>query len=95
MILGKVIGNVVSTVKNKTLEGFKLMLVKQADLSGNPFGKPLVAVDSVDAGEGDLVLMLKEGGSAKIVLKRNKMPVNLVIVGVVDTVDLDGWAEAK
>jgi len=95
MILGKVIGNVVSTVKNKTLEGFKLMLVKQADLSGNPIGKPLVAVDSVDAGEGDLVLMLKEGGSAKIVLKRNKMPVNLVIVGVIDTVDLDGWVEAK
>ena len=95
MILGKVIGNVVSTIKNKTLEGFKLMLVKQTDISGNPVGKPLVAVDSVDAGEGDLVLILKEGGSAKIVLKRNKMPVNLVIVGVVDTVDLDGWAEAK
>lgn len=95
MILGKIIGNVVSTVKNKTLEGFKLMLVKQTDLSGNPIGKPLVAVDSVDAGEGDLVLMLKEGGSAKIVLKRSRMPVNLVIVGVVDTVDLDGWVEAK
>ncbi|HNY10489.1 MAG TPA: EutN/CcmL family microcompartment protein [Candidatus Wallbacteria bacterium] len=95
MILGKVIGNVVSTIKNKTLEGFKLMLVKQTDISGNPVGKPLVAVDSVDAGEGDLVLILKEGGSAKIVLKRNKMPVNLVIVGVVDTVDLDGWVEAK
>lgn len=95
MILGKVIGNVVSTIKNKTLEGFKLMLVRQTDLSGNLIGKPLVAVDSVDAGEGDLVLMLKEGGSAKIVLKRSKMPVNLVIVGVVDTVDLDGWVEAK
>jgi len=95
MILGRVIGNVVSTVKNKALEGFKLMLVKQADLSGNPVGKPLVAVDSVDAGEGDLVLMLKEGGSAKMVLKRSKMPVNLVIVGVIDTIDLDGWAEAK
>lgn len=94
MILGRVIGNVVSTIKNKSLEGFKLMLVRQADLSGNPMGKPLVAIDSVDSGTGDLVVMLKEGGSAKMVLKKSKMPVNLVIVGVVDTVDLDGWVAA-
>ena len=91
MFMGKVLGNVVSSVKNKSLEGLKLMLVKQTDISGNAIGKPLVAIDSVDAGEGDRVLLLKEGGSAKMILKRNKMPVNLVIAGVIDTVDLYGW----
>ncbi len=91
MFIGKVLGNVVSSVKNKKLEGLKLMLVRQTDVNGNLTGKPLVAVDSVDSGEGDRVLVLKEGGSAKMVLKRDKLPLNLVIVGVIDTIDLDGW----
>ena len=91
MFIGKVVGNVVSSVKNKKLEGLKLMLVRQTDVNGNLTGKPLVAVDSVDSGEGDRVLVLKEGGSAKMVLKRDKLPLNLVIVGVIDTIDLDGW----
>jgi ethanolamine utilization protein EutN len=91
MFIGKVLGNVVSSVKNKKLEGLKLMLVRQTDLNGNLTGKPLVAVDSVDSGEGDRVLVLKEGGSAKMVLKRDKIPLNLVIVGVIDTIDLHGW----
>lgn len=91
MFIGKVLGNVVSSVKNKKLEGLKLMLVRQTDLNGNLIGKPLVAVDSVDSGEGDRVLVLKEGGSAKMILKRDKIPLNLVIVGIVDTIDIDGW----
>ncbi len=91
MFIGKVLGNVVSSVKNKKLEGLKLMLVRQTDPNGNLTGKPLVAVDSVDSGEGDRVVVLKEGGSAKIVLKRDKIPLNLVIVGIIDTIDLHGW----
>jgi ethanolamine utilization protein EutN len=91
MFIGKVLGNVVSSVKSKKLEGLKLMLVKQTDIDGNLTGRPMVAIDSVDSGEGDRVLVLKEGGSAKIVIKRDKLPINLVIVGVVDTVDVDGW----
>lgn len=91
MFIAKVLGNVVSSVKSKKLEGLRLMLIKQTDLAGNLTGKPMVAIDSVDSGEGDRVLVLKEGGSAKLVLKREKLPVNLVIVGVVDTLELDGW----
>ncbi len=95
MFIGKVLGNVVSSVKNKKLEGLKLMLVRQTDINGNLTGKPLVAVDSVDSGEGDSVLVLKEGGSAKMVLKRGTIPLNLVIVGVIDTIDLDGWKSVE
>jgi len=94
MFIGTVTGNVVSSVKNKNLEGFKLMLVKQTDVYGEALGKPLVAIDSVDSGIGDRVLVLKEGGSAKLVLKRNKIPVNLVIVGVIDTLDIEKWVPA-
>lgn len=91
MFLGRVIGNVVATVKNTNLEGSKLMLVRQADIDGNPVGKPQIAVDTVDSGEGDTVVIMKEGGSARLLLKKSKAPVNLVVVGVVDTVELDGW----
>ncbi len=94
MFIAKVLGNVVASVKNKKLEGLKLMLVKQTDLNGEVKGRPMVAIDSVDAGEGDRVLVLKEGGSARLVLKRDKIPVNLVIVGVIDTIDIEGWKEA-
>lgn len=91
MFIAKVIGNVVSTIKNPKLEGFKLMLIKQLDIDGNLIGKPMVAIDSIDSGIGDKVLVLKEGGSAKIVLKRERMPVNLVIVGVIDKIELTNW----
>ena len=94
MFIGKVTGNVVSTIKDKNLIGAKLMTVKQVDVTGlKPYGKPMIAIDSVDAGIGDNVLLLKEGGSARLLLKKNKIPVNLVIVGVIDTVELDGWQE--
>ncbi len=96
MFLGKVIGNVVSTIKDKNLNGAKLMTVKQVDVKNlAPYGKPMIAIDSVEAGIGDNVLLLKEGGSARLLLKKNKIPVNLVIVGVVDNVDLDNWQDLE
>jgi len=93
MFLGKVLGNVVATIKNKNLDGTKLMLIRQTDVHGTLTGKPQIAVDTVDAGEGDTVILMKEGGSARKLLKRAGAPVNLVIVGVVDTVDLGGWTQ--
>ncbi|BBM85448.1 EutN/CcmL family microcompartment protein [Candidatus Uabimicrobium amorphum] len=89
MILCKVMGNVVATHKNKELENNRLLLVQPIDLNRNPKGSSLVAFDRVDAGEGDIVLVVKEGGSARIAFNNKKIPLQSFIVGVVDDIDVD------
>jgi microcompartment protein CcmK/EutM len=64
MLIAKVVGTTVSTMKDEKLTGRKLLIVRQADEHGNPIGKPYVAVDTVDAGAGDLVLTCA-GSSAR------------------------------
>ncbi len=88
MIIGKVMGTVVSTVKHYKLEGRKLLLVQPLDPEGKPQGRRLLAIDSVDAGVGDRVLVVKEGRAAGLALGRSSGPVDAAIVGVVDSVDL-------
>lgn len=88
MLLGRVIGNVVSTVKNPKLEGAKLMLVQPLDLDGQARGVPVIAIDSVDAGVGDRVLLTLDGKSAMQALGRGLAAVDAAILGVVDAVDL-------
>lgn len=88
MILGRVHGSVVSTIKDAELQGHRLLLVQPLDLDGAPLGKDLVAVDTVGAGPGDRVLMFKEGGSARLLLKNPKVPLQLVIVAVVDSLEV-------
>ena len=56
MLIAKVIGTTVSTIKDETLKGCKLLILRQTEVDGIPFGKPYVAVDTLDAGIGDLVL---------------------------------------
>ena len=65
MLIAKVIGTTVSTIKDEKLEGRKLLILRQTDETGEPSGKPYVAVDTVDAGIGDLVLTAA-GSSAPI-----------------------------
>lgn len=89
MILGKVLGPVVSTVKIKSLESYKLLRVQPVLPDGSSTGKPVVAVDSVQAGEGDTVLVLDEGGSAGIILGLTGQPIRTVITGIVDSIDID------
>jgi len=88
MQICKIIGNVVATAKNRHLVGKKLMLVQPLSLDGKFMGKELIAIDSVGAGIGDDVLVISEGGSAQIVLQNKKMPVQTVIVGIVDGIDI-------
>jgi len=88
MILGEVTGTVVSTVKHYKVEGRKLLLVRPLTLEGQFDGKPLVAIDSVDAGVGDRVLVVREGKAAGMALGRAWGPVDAAIVGIVDSVDL-------
>ncbi len=88
MILGRVTGVVVATHKHYKLEGRKLLLVQPLDLEGEPQGVVILAVDSVDAGEGDRVLVVQEGKSASMVSERAESPLDAAVVAVVDAVDL-------
>jgi len=93
MDIARVVGHVVATIKHSKFQGCKLLRVAPED----PFGQPLpgpntIAIDLVDAGEGDRVLVCHEGISAIAALGRGKAPVEAVIVAVVDSVRFaPGW----
>jgi ethanolamine utilization protein EutN len=88
MQLARVIGTVVSTQKNRKLEGAKLMLVQPLTLEGEPRGTALLAIDSVGAGVGEHVLVVIEGKAAGDALGRKAAAVDAAIVGIVDAVEL-------
>ena len=85
MILARVVGTVVATRKDERLVSSKLMLVRPVDPRGNAEGSYLVAVDTVDAGFGETVLIVS-GSSARMASGMKDCPVDAVIVGIVDTV---------
>ena len=87
MLIGTVIGPVVSTMKHKTLVGAKLLLVQPLTLEGQPKGVPVLTIDSVGAGIGDRVLYLIEGKAAQDALGRTGAPVDAAIMGIVDSVE--------
>lgn len=95
MIICKVVGEMVSTIKDPSLVGHKLMIVQPMNLNNLPEGASFIAIDKVDAGPEDLVLVNKEGSSARILLENERIPVQAVIVGVIDGVDIfdDGTGE--
>jgi microcompartment protein CcmK/EutM len=88
MYIGKVIGTVVSTIKIDHLQDRKLLLVDQLDLKGMETGEYDIAVDVVQAGPGDTVLVIDEGNGARQILGIDPGAVRAVIVGVVDEVTL-------
>jgi microcompartment protein CcmK/EutM len=88
MYIGKVIGTVVSTIKIAHLEGRKLLLVNQLDLGGEETDDYDIAVDVVQAGPGDTVLVIDEGNGARQILGIDPGAIRAVIVGVVDEVAL-------
>jgi microcompartment protein CcmK/EutM len=88
MYIGKVIGTVVSTIKIDHLEDHKLLIVDLLDLEGQETGYYDIAVDVVQAGLGDTVLVIDEGNGARQVLGIDPGAVRAVIVGVVDEVAL-------
>lgn len=89
MFLAKITGNVVSSHKNSALNGRKLLLVRKLDVStGKVTGKEIVAVDTVGAGKGEIVMIVKEGSVAQQVLESKSVPVHTVIVGIVDKIDI-------
>ena len=86
MIICNVIGDIVSTVKNEHFKGKKLMIVQPLDLDNNPEGEAFLAIDTVQAGSGDCVLVMREGGSARIIFQDDEIPVQPVITAIVDEV---------
>lgn len=89
MRLGRVAGTVVSTVKDEGLVGYKLLLVDETNTRGNGLGRYVVAVDTVDAGVGDVVLTVG-GSSARLTRLTRDRPVDAAIVAVVETLEVDG-----
>lgn len=90
MYIAKVIGTVVATIKISHLDGHKLLLVDQLDLQGEETGAYDIAVDVVQAGPGDTVLVIDEGNGARQILGLDPGAVRAVVVGVVDEVSISG-----
>lgn len=89
MLIARVIGSTISTIKDPKLTGQKLLVVRQTDERGEPFGKPYVAIDTVDAGIGDLVLTAA-GSSARQTTQTKDTPVDAVIMAIIDSLQVDG-----
>jgi microcompartment protein CcmK/EutM len=89
MVLGKVVGTVVSTKKEDELTGLKFLLVKACDADGKPTGSTVVAVDAVGAGVGEVVLYAS-GSSARQTKVTKDRPVDATIMAIVDQVEIDG-----
>lgn len=90
MLLAKVKGNVVSTPKNKYLSGQKLLLVHPVDFDNNYIGnKDIIALDLIDAGIGDTVLVVQEGDAVQQILGHSNAPVNTMIVAIVDNIEIN------
>jgi ethanolamine utilization protein EutN len=89
MILGRVVGQAVATVKRPQFEGATLLLVQPETPEGTPFGATLLAVDGVGAGVSERVLVVVEGRAAGEIVGRKLTPVDAAIVGIVDQVDVE------
>jgi len=87
MEIGLVVGNITSTIKHPAFNRSRLLLVESLDSDLNRSGITTVAVDSVSAGIGDLVLVAREGRAAGDVLGRKEVPVRSVIVGLIDEIN--------
>jgi len=89
MIIARVIGNVVATQKNERYENARVMLCQPVDLAGRETGATLIALDTVDAGVGDLVMIVQEGwGASTAATGEPGAAIDSAIVGVVDYLDL-------
>ncbi len=89
MRIAVVIGATISTIKDPKIQGRKLLVVRETDEAGQAYGKPLVAVDTVDAGTGDLVL-IAQGSSARMTDVTKDTPVDAVIMAVIDSLEVGG-----
>ncbi len=96
MKIGEITGSVVSTMKLPTYHGEKILTVQPLDLNLQPKGDVVLAIDNVDAGVGDRVLLLQEGGVVKDVLKiPHASPIRSIVIGVIDEIQSDPEGEVS
>ncbi len=89
MLIGRVIGDVVATQKHASHHGRKALLVQPLQLDGSDRGNAVVALDAVDAGVGDRVLLVTEGYSAMTGVGRPNSPIDMAVIGVIDLIHFD------
>ena len=88
MLIARVIGDLVATQKTPSHEGQKLLIVQPLNLDGSDRGAPVIAVDAVQAGTGDRVLLTHDGFSAMTSVGRPGSPIDMAVIGVIDAVEL-------
>ena len=88
MIIGRVVGEIYSTINHPFYDAKKLLVVEKTTPAGEPTGDYLIAVDVVDAGVGEPVLVLDEGNGARQVFASDDAPVRSVVVGIIDQIGL-------
>ena len=87
MLIGRVVGTVVSTQKHRKFEGAKLLLVQPLNIDDTPRGQAVLAIDGVGAGVNEKVLIVLEGRAAGEALGKKAAPVDAAIIGIIDAVD--------
>jgi len=88
MLIARVVGELVATEKHPSHEGRKLLLVQPLNLDGTDRGDAVVALDAVDAGVGDKVLLATEGFSAMTSVGRPNSPIDMSVIGFIDHIEL-------
>jgi microcompartment protein CcmK/EutM len=88
MLIARVVGELVATQKDASHEGRKLLLVQPLNLDGSDRGDAVVALDAVDAGVGDKVLLATEGFSAMTSVGRPNSPIDMSVIGFIDHIEL-------
>ena len=88
MILGRVCGAIHSTINHQFYDNRRILLVDRLELDGKPSGDYIIAIDSVDAGAGETVLVIDEGNSARQIVKDDMAPLRSIIIGIVDDVEV-------
>ena len=94
MLLAKVVGTVVASRKEQSLEGLKFLLLRAIDAESKPTGPTVVAADAVGAGEGEIVLFAS-GSSARQTTSTDKRPVDAVVMAIVDQWEVGGQTKYK
>lgn len=89
MLIARVVGDVVSTIKDDKIVGRKLLIVREVSTENEIVGKPIVAIDTVDAGIGDVVL-IAQGSSARQTNITKETPTDAVIMAIVDSLEVNG-----
>jgi microcompartment protein CcmK/EutM len=90
MLIARVIGELVATQKHSSHEGRKVLLVQPLNLDGSDRGNAVIALDAVDAGVGDRVLLTTEGYSAMTAVDRPQSPIDMAVIGFIDHIDVSG-----